>query len=171
VSGDLNDLAIADFLLFDAIQEPGATSFRDIQRLPPATRSLLLEKNALTRRYWTLPESEPIHHVRESDCVEQFRELLDTAVADRLRTSCAGVMMSGGLDSATVAASAQKIFLRDGKLRGLCAYTEVFDQLIPHEERHYAGLVAAALKIPIQFQIIDDSVALQIFGASQCSFS
>src|SRR2546429_7286604 len=36
VSRRLNDLAIADFLLFDMIREPGATSFADIQRLPPA---------------------------------------------------------------------------------------------------------------------------------------
>jgi len=31
VSDDLNDLAISDFLLFDRIQEPGSTSFKDIQ--------------------------------------------------------------------------------------------------------------------------------------------
>ena len=35
ISGRLNDLAIADFLLFDVIQEPAATSFADIHRLPP----------------------------------------------------------------------------------------------------------------------------------------
>jgi asparagine synthase (glutamine-hydrolysing) len=155
VSGDLNELAIADFLLFDMIQEPGATAFRDIRRLPPAHTLTHDGENLLVRRYWTLPESVPIHHERDSDYVEQFQELMDTAVADRLRTNAAGVLMSGGLDSATVAASAQKIFASDENLRDLCAYTEVFDHLIPHEERHYAGLVAEALKIPIQFQISD----------------
>ena len=40
-------------------------------------------------------------------------ELLDTAVADRLRTNSAGVLMSGGLDSPTkVAASAQRLLAR-----------------------------------------------------------
>ena len=156
VSDDLNDLAIADFLLFDMIQEPGATSFKDIQRLQPAHTLTVEAENILIRRYWTLPVSDPIHYARDSDCVEHFQELMDTAVADRLRTSAAGVMMSGGLDSATVAASAQRILSRDASLPGLCAYTEVFDSLIPHEERHYAGLVAEALKIPIEFQISDD---------------
>jgi len=33
--------------------------------------------------------------------------------------------------------------------------------LIRHEERHYAGLVAKALKIPIQFQLSDDSGAFK----------
>ena len=156
VSDDLNDLAIADFLLFDMIQEPGATSFKDVQRLPPAHTLTVAGENVSIRRYWTLPVSEPIHYTRDTDCVEQFQELMDTAVADRLRTNCAGVMMSGGLDSATVAASAQKIFARHAGLSGLRAYTEAFDSLIPHEERHYAGLVAEALKVPIEFQAIDE---------------
>src|SRR6185369_13725568 len=36
VSCRLNDLAIADFLLFDANQDPATTVFAEIQRLPPA---------------------------------------------------------------------------------------------------------------------------------------
>jgi asparagine synthase (glutamine-hydrolysing) len=152
VSGRLNDLAIADFLLFDMIREPAATSFADIQRLPPAHTLVCGRDGISVRRYWVLPVSAPIHHKRPSECVEQFRELLDHAVADRLRTNSVGVFMSGGLDSPTVAASAQRILARDGSAAGLCAYTVVFDSLIPHEERRYAGLVAEALKIPIEFQ-------------------
>jgi asparagine synthase (glutamine-hydrolysing) len=159
VSDDLNDLAIADFLLFDLIQEPGATSFKDIQRLPAAHTLTVAGENVSIRRYWTLPVSEPIHYGRDSDCVEHFQKLMETAVADRLRTNGAGVMMSGGLDSATVAASAQKILVRDRNLTDLCAYTEVFDRLIPHEERRYAGMVAEALQIPIQFQVSDEAEA------------
>jgi asparagine synthase (glutamine-hydrolysing) len=60
--------------------------------------------------------------------------------------------MSGGLDSATVAASAQRILTRYGNRSSLQAYAEVFDNLIPHEERRYASMVADALKIPILFQ-------------------
>jgi asparagine synthase (glutamine-hydrolysing) len=156
VSGDLNDLAIADFLLFDMIREPGATSFRDIRRLPPAHTITVAAENVSTRRYWTLPVSEPIHHERNSDCVEQFRELLHSAVADRLRAGNVGILMSGGLDSSTVAATAQAICIRQARPSHLCAYTEVFDTLIPHEERYYAGLVAAALDIPIHFLPSDD---------------
>ena len=36
VSDKLNDLAIADFLLFDLNQDPATTSFADVQRVPPA---------------------------------------------------------------------------------------------------------------------------------------
>ena len=156
VPDDLNDLAIADFLLFDAIQEPSATSFRHIHRLPPAHTLTLQAESVSIRRYWALAAGELIHHGPDSDCIQQFRELMDAAVADRLRASSAGIMMSGGLDSATVAASAQRTFVGQSSARSLCAYTEVFDNLIPHDERHYARLVAEALGIPIEFQICDD---------------
>jgi asparagine synthase (glutamine-hydrolysing) len=152
VSSRLNDLAIADFLLFEMIREPAATSFEDIHRLPPAHSLLCGQGGISVRRYWELPVSAPVHHERPSDCIEKFRELLDLAVADRLRTKKVAVFMSGGLDSPTVAASAQRILARYGSAGGLCAYTEVFDRLIPHEERRYAKLVADALKIPILFQ-------------------
>jgi asparagine synthase (glutamine-hydrolysing) len=156
VSDRLNDLAIADFLLFDSNQDPTTTSLADIQRLPPA-HLLTLERGTLsTRRYWELSVTNPIQYSRNEEYVERFRELLDTAVADRLRTEAAGVLMSGGLDSSTVAASAQRVFTRNGNGSSLQAYTEVFDSLIRHEERHYAKLVADALKIPIQFLVSDE---------------
>ena len=151
VSNRLNDLAIADFLLFDTNQDPGATSFADIHRLPPA-HILSCEPGTLsTRRYWELSVNTPIHYARDQDYIDRFRELLDAAVADRLPTGSAGIMMSGGLDSTIVAASAQRILNRNGYPSGLRAYTEVYDSLIPHEERHYATLSAEALSIPIEF--------------------
>lgn len=156
VSRRLNDLAIADFLLFDVIREAGATSFADIQRLPPA-HVLSCEAGAISvRRYWTLPPSAPLRYTQPNACVEQFRELLDRAVADRVRVSKVGVLMSGGLDSPTVAASARRTLAANGNGAELCAYTEVFKTLIPHEEGRYAGLVAEALKIPIEFQVSDE---------------
>ena len=170
ISDDLNDLAIADFLLFDAIQDPEATSFKDIQRLLPAHTLTVEAGTVLSRRYWTLPVSEPIHYARDSDCVEHFQDLMDTAVADRLRTNRAGVMMSGGLDSPTVAASAQRILVQHGNPSGLCAYTEVSDRLIPHEERRYANMVAEALKIPIQFKISDEAEACKCLNHRQPYF-
>lgn len=156
VSGRLNDLAIADFLLFDMIREPSATSFSDIHRLPPA-HVLICDQSGITiRRYWELPVPPLLPHKRPGELIEQFRELLDRAVADRLRTSHVGLLMSGGLDSPTIAASAQRVLSRAGFTDGLCAYTEVYDRLIPDEERHYAGLVAQALKIPIEFHANDE---------------
>src|SRR5690348_11617906 len=54
VTDKLNDLAIADFLLFDVIREQEATSFADIQRLPPAHILVRDERGISVRRYWAL---------------------------------------------------------------------------------------------------------------------
>ncbi len=156
VSDKLNDLAIVDFLLFDMNKEPGTTSFADIQRLPPAHTLKCEQGKVSTRLYWTLPIAAPIHCKRPGECVERFRELMDAAVTDRLRTDRIGVLMSGGLDSTTVAASARRVLCGGGAGGSLLAFTQVFDRLIPHEERHYAGMVAEALKILIEFQSSDD---------------
>jgi asparagine synthase (glutamine-hydrolysing) len=161
VGDKLNDLAIADFLLFDMVREPEATSFADVQRLPPAHILVCEERGISVRKYWTLSEAAALQHKQASECVDEFRELMDRAVADRTRIDSAAVLMSGGLDSPTVAASAQRALGHNGAAGGVRAYTEVYESLIPHEERHYAGLVAEALKIPIEFQISDEPCLCQ----------
>jgi asparagine synthase (glutamine-hydrolysing) len=155
VSQRLNDLAIADFLVFDMHQDPEATSFADINRLPPAHTLTCSREKISVRRYWELSVTTPVHYSRDAEYVERFRELLDAAVADRLRSESAGVMMSGGLDSSTVAASAKRVFAGNRAGTDLRAYTEVFESLIPHEERRYAAFVAEGLKIPIQYLVSD----------------
>jgi asparagine synthase (glutamine-hydrolysing) len=168
VSSHLDDLAIADFLLFDSNQDPAGTAFQDIRRLPPAHRLEVSPGGIAARRFWRLSAPAPLQYAREEEYIEHFHVQLDTAVSDRLRTDCAAVLMSGGLDSPTVAVSARRIFDQTENHTRLSACTEVFDSLIPHEERRYATLVAAALKMPIECLPGDQA---RIFGhALQPSF-
>ena len=156
VSRELNDQAIADFLLFDMNRDPATTSFADIRRLPPAHMLACERGTTSTRPYWTLPIATPLRYNQPDEYIEHFRELLDTAVADRLGPGNVGVLMSGGLDSPTVAASAKRTTMRRGGSISLRAYTQVFERLIPDDERRYAGLAADALQIPIEFLMADD---------------
>jgi asparagine synthase (glutamine-hydrolysing) len=151
VSNQLNQLAIADFLLFGLNQDPATTTFADIQRLPPAHCLTWSPKSRFLRRYWQVPIEEPIRFKRQRDYVEHFLALLRLAVADRLRTNRLGVFMSGGLDSPGLAAVARQLLSNRCSTFDLRAYTVVYDRLIPDEERYYAGLAAEALDIPIQF--------------------
>jgi asparagine synthase (glutamine-hydrolysing) len=105
------------------------------------------------RRYWTVPVEDEIRYRRESDYVDQFRELLGRAVHDRLRVPRATVLMSGGLDSSSVAAFAATA-APSGQDR-LKAFTLFHRKLIPDREPHFAGLVAQALRIPIQYLEVD----------------
>ncbi len=112
----LNDLAIADFLLFDMNQDPSTTTFADIQRLPPA-HTLECKQGAVSvRRYWELCVTTPVHFPARRRVPRAFPR---TAGHRGSATACArisaGVLMSGGLDSTTVAASAQRVFACNGR--------------------------------------------------------
>ena len=154
VSDRLNDVAIADFLLFEENQDVSTTAFADIRRLPPAHTLTWSDGTLRIARYWTLPVVGPSYFARASECVARFRDLFNTAVADRT-TDSVGVMMSGGLDSTTVAAAAKGCFGTHSLPLDIQAYTAVYDQLIPDQERHYSGIAARALGIPVHFMALD----------------
>jgi asparagine synthase (glutamine-hydrolysing) len=157
VSGRLNDLAIADFLLFEYNRDPATTSFADIRRLPAAHCLTWQPGGAVkVRRYWSLPQEEPVRYRRQRDYVERFQELLKEAVADRLRTGRVSVFMSGGLDSTLVAALAREQQTAAAPSFDLQCYTAVYDRLIPDTERYYAAMAATHLQIPIKFLPQDD---------------
>lgn len=155
VSDRLNDLAIADFLLFGCNQELDTTALADIQRLPPAYFLTFSAENLLTKRYWTLPVDGYIRYKRPEDYVEHFQELMLAAVGDRLRTNRVAVSMSGGMDSTTIAATAKELRSKQSQPFEIRAFTIVYDKLIPDEERYYSGLAAKALGIPIYYLVAD----------------
>jgi asparagine synthase (glutamine-hydrolysing) len=153
VSDKLNDLAIADFILFGCNQEPSTTSFDSIQRLRAAHAMTWNRSGLWIRRYWMLPIEEPIYYRRDAEYIERFRSLLKQVVSDRLRTDQISIFMSGGLDSPALAATAVDLL---GSPDAVHAFTFVYDRLIPDSERHYAGLVAEHLGIPIHFFAMDE---------------
>jgi asparagine synthase (glutamine-hydrolysing) len=157
VSDRLNDLAIADFLLFDLNQDPVTTSFADIQRIPPAHGAEWSAAGMKMRRYWTLPIDEPVFFRRADDYADRFRELLDRAVDDRLRTKKIGIFMSGGLDSPAMAATACKILRGRSADPEVHAFTTAIDGF-DGNERHFARLVAEHLQIPIHLRDLTESV-------------
>jgi asparagine synthase (glutamine-hydrolysing) len=151
VSDKLNDLAIADFLLFALNQEPGTTSFNDIQRIPPGHRTVWSVNDMNSGRYWKLPIDEPVFFKRTDDYVERFQELLRLSVSDRIRGKDVGILMSGGLDSPLLAATA---VAQLGEPSNVRAFSIVFEK-VPDGERQYADAAARHLGIPIHFWVRD----------------
>jgi asparagine synthase (glutamine-hydrolysing) len=149
ISDRLNDLAIADFLLYEENQDPSTTAFEDIQRLPPAHTLLWSEGRLRVQRYWTLPTELGVRYRPKGDYVEHFKELLAIAVRDRLRTDNVGVEMSGGLDSTAVAAAAVAALKKGNKPFKLQAYSYVYETPDPKDERYYSEKAAEKLDIPI----------------------
>jgi asparagine synthase (glutamine-hydrolysing) len=148
VSDRLNDTAIADFLLFNLNQDKATTTFADIQRLPPAHFATWSCSGLRLKRYWTLPIDEPIYYRRHEDYADCFKELLQKAVGDRIRTDRVGVFMSGGIDSTTLAATGRDLLSERSGSGGVCAFTTSYRGY--DEEAEYAGLAAKSLGIPIR---------------------
>ena len=149
----LDDLAVADFLLFDELQDPGATIHAAIRRLPPAHALEVGGGDVEVRRYWTLDRAVEIRH--RGDPLERFNAVLQEAVSDRLRTHDVCVSLSGGLDSPAIAAAAKRALDRSGRPFALTAHTLVYDREIPDEERRYASLAASGLGLPIRCHAAD----------------
>lgn len=152
VSRELNDLAVADFLIAGTNQDPETTSFAQIQRLPPAMSLVSMPSDAeiRTHRYWALEPKETLEYKRPGEYVEHFSALLRAAVKDRLRVDHLGVLMSGGLDSTSVAVTAHEVLSRESEGFELGGWTFVYNPLIPDEERDYAERVAKEVGFPIK---------------------
>jgi asparagine synthase (glutamine-hydrolysing) len=132
------------------------TTFADIERFPPAHYMICSEGGLHQVQYWTLARENQIRYKQAGDYVNHFRELLQVATNDRLRSNNVGILMSGGLDSTSIAAVANELLSEQYESHNFAAYTAVYDWLIPDKERYYSQLTADALDIPIHYLCMDD---------------
>ncbi|MBZ9809528.1 MULTISPECIES: lasso peptide isopeptide bond-forming cyclase [unclassified Mesorhizobium] len=105
--------------------DPQATPYTDIFRLP-ARHSLTVTGQRVTlQRYWQIePSSRPMR----ADAAEEFAHLFSQSVRNRMRGSAAvGAMLSGGLDSSSIACVAGRQNLSEGKPR-LPTFSLVFER-------------------------------------------
>jgi asparagine synthase (glutamine-hydrolysing) len=84
---------------------------RDVRPVPPASTVWISPAGAATTRYWELPAVTDGAASFE-DHVAALRAALDAAVADRARRGGhLGILLSGGLDSTAVAATAARLVM------------------------------------------------------------
>jgi asparagine synthase (glutamine-hydrolysing) len=170
VSSELNEAAIGDFLLFGLNYDNGTTSFRDIQRLPPAHSLSISPEGVKIRRYWTPPTDGRIRYAKPQEYIEHFQSIFQAAVADRLRTDRVGILLSGGLDSSSVAAAAKEVPASGGHAVAICGYTCVYEWLIPDRERDFAREVGDFLRIPIKYVAMDEAELFESWDDPEFGF-
>lgn len=113
---------IADYLL--DIQDPSRSFWEGVSVLPPGHRLRFRDGAVEVRRFRSATAGEPLRLARDSEYAEALLGILDRVVRDQLRSvTTVGVSLSGGLDSASVAASAALALGR--KSERLLAFTEV----------------------------------------------
>lgn len=134
---------------------PGETQLRGLLEVPAGHVLTLCDGSIASTRYWSL-ESRP--HTEEFDqTARRVRELLAEAVATQVthhRTGPVGAMLSGGLDSTSVAAlsvQALRGIYQEADLRTYCIHFEeprssfAPSAIRPDIDSPYASLAAAHL--------------------------
>jgi len=105
VPARLNEQKVAESLVL--FQDPATTFFAGVKRLLPGHSLTAGADGVRTERFWSPTPTRKIAFRSEREYVDGFNEVFDRAVLDRVRsTGPVGIMLSGGLDSTAVAASA-----------------------------------------------------------------
>ena len=134
VPRELSEEKLADFLVLNHADH-ATTVYRDIFRVPPAhVMTVRAHGSVRQHRYWSPFDIKPVRLPTDEAYADGLRACLDRAVRRQMR--CAhpvGCYLSGGLDSASVAALAARA-LRERHSR-LAAFTHVprkgFDGPVP----------------------------------------
>ena len=149
----LNETYIADFLAITGVlHELGSelTIYKDISSLSPA-HSMLINRNGLKKwRYWEIKKSREIKFDTDAEYEAAFREVYSEAVRCRLRCfQKVGIMLSGGLDSGSVACLAASELKKRGET--LYSFTQVpmdgykdcLPEILLADEREYVEEICA----------------------------
>lgn len=106
----LDETRLADYLA-SVSYDPAATFYQDILRLPPAHALTITPSQVRLERYWTLDPQREVRLKDEREYADALRDLFSEAVRCRMRSAFkVGSMLSGGLDSSSIACTMQKIF-------------------------------------------------------------
>jgi asparagine synthase (glutamine-hydrolysing) len=138
VTPELNESAAAHYFVSKAPRD-GQTLFKNVYELLPAQILVVEEAGQRSWRYWQVDPSRRLHYKDDKEYAGQYLALLEEAVRCRLRANTSvGVLMSGGLDSTSVACLAA----RQVSPKPLTTISYVFDEYPDGDERLYIDSVA-----------------------------
>jgi asparagine synthase (glutamine-hydrolysing) len=139
VNSSLNVQALRQYLSFDYVPAP-LTIYEGINKLPAAHTLTLEDGRIETRAYWRLSYKTKQPPLSEAEAAKHLIDLLSDSVRMRLVSDVPlGVLLSGGVDSSTVAALAVRASSEAVKTFSISFAESSFD------ESSYARAVAKAL--------------------------
>ncbi len=115
VSTEINRACLVDRLTrrWPAIEE---TYFTHVRRVPPGHVMRISRDGRRVYRYWNpVPSDRAIDWIPDGEAQQRFDALLEQAIDRCLTLGPAGIYLSGGLDSSTVAMVAADLCLRQGR--------------------------------------------------------
>lgn len=134
LNGEIDDVAVADFLLHD-FEDTEHTYFESVRRLPPAHAMTVTADDSKQWQYWSLDPTRTVTLESDAAYERRFRELFEQAVGSRLRTNgTVGADLSGGLDSTAVTVVARDLLPDDEPLH---TFSSVFEETPVSDEREF----------------------------------
>ncbi|WP_366657005.1 asparagine synthase-related protein [Fodinicurvata sp. EGI_FJ10296] len=161
VPAELDELMVAAHLTAQPVALD-RTFYRGIAQLPPGHALTIQQGRTRVWRYWDVEAGRRIRYRNASEYTDHFRELFKEAVCCRLRGDRpVGLMLSGGVDSGSVAATAGWLLENDpaglGEFR---TYSHAFERLAQCDERHVSRLITDRYRLPATNVPADDAFPL-----------
>ena len=154
VPQELNELRIG-YYLASMFRDRAITSYQNIFRLPPAHSLTVSHKQIKIESYWSLDPNKELILDSDEEYAAEFRKILTEAVRCRLRSvHPVGCTMSGGLDSSSIACTAQKL-LDEQQASPLHTFSAVFDELKECDEREYIDSILKQSGLRSHFVLSD----------------
>jgi asparagine synthase (glutamine-hydrolysing) len=149
----LHEPALVSFLQCGYNTDLSSTTFADVRRLPPGHQMVVRGDGPVEdpRRHWDFPHPHSLTYRRGEEYEEHFRAVLGEAVRDRVRVPRVALLLSGGLDSTTLAATLRQVA---PEAEVLAITTSARAVLPDDDEARLAGLVAHRLQM--RHEVIDD---------------
>jgi len=148
VEKNIDDKMLLNYLALGYVQNASAkeqTFYTNIYSLPPA-HYLVYQRTAQKlgiKKYWSL-DKDSQRAISEPAALEKFTSLFTTSVIRRLRSDVTlGTSLSGGLDSASIAATIQELLNQPGSLKTFSAVFPGFEK----DESGYIDLLTEKLNL------------------------
>jgi asparagine synthase (glutamine-hydrolysing) len=136
---ELDDVCAARYFAIKDVED-GRTFFKGVSELLPAQVLVINQFGERRWLYWQVDSSARLHYRTDKEYAEHFLSLFEQGVRSRLRSiTPVGVLMSGGLDSTSVACVAARMIAP----LPLTTFSFVFDELLDCDEREYINAVQA----------------------------
>lgn len=139
---EINSYSVVAYLHGKAPLE-GQTFFRDVYACKPGETLIFRRNTYETRRYWKIEPQPTLHLKSDADYADYLRSLFFTIIREYSDSPKTGVMLSGGLDSTSIASAIRSTHPESE----LLLFTFVTTELPEADESEYAFEVARFLNI------------------------
>lgn len=152
---DINEEILKNYFFLGVGQSHYSTIYKNIHKLPPAHTLIYENGNFIITKYWspTLPK-KLIRYKTTEEYITRFTEIFERSVKDRLRNKNIATHLSGGMDSSSVTAMANRIL--SNKDDRLTAYNVQSTYLVTEREGYFASLIANHLDLELKYLVADD---------------